>query len=79
VGGEGKQSVVLAWVKHLFRSQLGHPYVSRVASRLGSRDRADLAMLMLMTLPGSVNVYYGDELGMLDTDAPDVKPVSALL
>lgn len=52
--------------------EVGHPYVSRLASRLGGRDRADLIMMLLMTLPGSVNVYAGDEIGMRNTDAPGV-------
>lgn len=63
--------------------EIGHPHVSRVASRLHgknetnlkTRDQSNLALMLLMVLPGSINVYYGDEIGMLDSDAPGVSNV----
>jgi len=42
---------------------------------MGGRDRANLMLMLLMVMPGSVNVYYGDEIGMLDTDAAGVAKV----
>ena len=46
---------------------LGSHDVSRVATRLGPR-LARAAAVVLLTLPGTLTLYYGDELGM--TDAP---------
>jgi alpha-glucosidase len=42
---------------------------SRIASRLGHQT-ARGAAVMLLTLPGMVFVYYGDELGMADVHIP---------
>jgi alpha-glucosidase len=55
--------------------------VSRLATRwaAGSPDSARCALLMLLTLRGTTFLYYGDELGMPDTDVPRdrlVDPVS---
>jgi alpha-glucosidase len=46
--------------------------VSRLASRWAGGDerRTRLAMLILTTLPGTVTLYYGDEIGMTDVDVP---------
>jgi alpha-glucosidase len=46
--------------------------VSRLATRWAEGDerRARLAMLILTTLPGTVTVYYGDEIGMTDVEVP---------
>ncbi len=41
----------------------------RVASRLGS-DCARSAMVLLLTLRGTPTIYYGDELGAVDTSVP---------
>ncbi|VDO96758.1 unnamed protein product [Soboliphyme baturini] len=46
--------------------EIGNPYVSRLATRVGGIERGELFMLLLMMLPGSINTYYGDELGLLD-------------
>jgi alpha-glucosidase len=50
---------------------LGHHDVPRVATRLGPL-LARAAAVVLLTLPGTVTIYYGDELGM--TDAPPTIP-----
>ncbi len=44
----------------------------RFPSRWGDNDptRARAAMLMLLTLRGTPFIYYGDEIGMPDTDVP---------
>jgi alpha-glucosidase len=46
--------------------------VSRLATRwaAGSTDATRCALLMLLTLRGTAFLYYGDELGMPDTDVP---------
>ena len=46
--------------------------VSRLATRwaAGNPDAARVALMMLLTLRGAVFLYYGDELGMPDTEVP---------
>jgi alpha-glucosidase len=48
---------------------LGNHDEPRVASRWGP-DRARAAMILLLTLPGTPLVYYGDELGMTNGAIP---------
>lgn len=48
---------------------LGNHDVSRIASRAG-QSGAPLALMLLMTLRGSITCYYGDEIGMHDVDLP---------
>jgi alpha-glucosidase len=48
---------------------LGNHDKPRLASRLGD-DPARAAAVMLLTLPGMVFVYYGEELGMHDVHIP---------
>ncbi|MDQ6853485.1 MAG: alpha-amylase family glycosyl hydrolase [Actinomycetota bacterium] len=50
----------------------GNHDVYRFPSRWCEGDASKLrgALMMLLTLPGSVFLYYGDELGMPDTDVP---------
>ncbi len=50
---------------------LGNHDVQRLASRLGSQERARLAALMLLTLRGTPTIYMGEELGMVNGD---IKP-----
>ncbi|MCV7424518.1 alpha-amylase [Mycobacterium yunnanensis] len=47
--------------------------VPRVATRWAQNDprRVRLAQTLLATLPGAYVLYYGDELGMVDSDVPD--------
>lgn len=46
--------------------------VSRMSTRWarGSPDATRVALMMLLTLRGATFLYYGDELGMPDTDVP---------
>jgi alpha-glucosidase len=50
----------------------GNHDMYRFPSRWAEGDSAKTrcALMMLLTLPGSVFLYYGDELGMPDTDVP---------
>jgi alpha-glucosidase len=50
---------------------LGNHDVARVASRVGAGDAgAKLAHLLLLTLPGTITMYAGDELGMENGEIP---------
>lgn len=42
----------------------------RLIDRLGSADAARCAAVMLLTLPGMVFIYYGEEIGMHDVEIP---------
>ena len=60
---------------------LGNHDVSRVATRLGSAQARVAAMLM-MTLPGTPTLYYGDEIGQRDVEiSPEqvLDPIAALI
>lgn len=48
---------------------LGNHDRSRLASRIGEAQ-ARVAAMLLLTLRGTPTLYYGDELGMRDTDIP---------
>jgi len=50
-----------AWPSYV----LGSHDESRIAARVG-RDRARVAMMLLLTLRGTPVVYYGDDIGMTD-------------
>lgn len=41
--------------------------MSRLATRVRNVDDAELWNTMLLLLPGSISVYYGDEIGMTDS------------
>ncbi|HVD29181.1 MAG TPA: alpha-amylase family glycosyl hydrolase [Mycobacteriales bacterium] len=60
---------------------LGNHDVPRVASRLG-RAQARVAAMLLLTLPGTQTLYYGDEIGQRDAGIPAdrvVDPIAALV
>jgi alpha-glucosidase len=52
---------------------LGNHDEARIATRLGAAQ-ARIAAMLLLTLRGTVFVYYGDELGMANTDLPQERP-----
>jgi alpha-glucosidase len=52
---------------------LGNHDVSRVATRLGP-GLARAAAVLLLTLPGTATLYYGDELGLPDNDRRTAAP-----
>jgi alpha-glucosidase len=56
---------------------LGNHDVSRVATRLGD-ELARAAAVILMTLPGTLTLYYGDELGLPDHPSPPRPPRDVL-
>lgn len=49
-------------------AQIGTPNMKRLATRVRSVSDAELWNTMLLLLPGSISVYYGDEIGMTDSD-----------
>ncbi|HET9557944.1 MAG TPA: alpha-amylase family glycosyl hydrolase, partial [Actinomycetota bacterium] len=60
---------------------LGNHDTPRVASRLGPAQ-ARVAAMLLLTLPGTLVLYYGDEIGMTDVPVPPGQvrdPVAALI
>jgi alpha-glucosidase len=44
---------------------LGNHDQSRLATRIGARQ-APIAAVLLLTLPGTLTIYYGEEIGMVD-------------
>ena len=54
-----------AWPNYV----LGNHDESRLATRLGP-DQARVAAMLLLTLPGTPTLYYGDEIGMADVPVP---------
>ena len=48
---------------------LGNHDERRIATRLGREESAAMAVLLL-TLRGTPTIYYGDEIGMVETDIP---------
>ena len=48
--------------------QLGSVDVSRVTSRMSDSRYVNALNMLLLTLPGTPLVYYGDELGMKDVN-----------
>jgi alpha-glucosidase len=48
---------------------LGNHDMSRIASRVGAAQ-ARVAAMLLLTLRGTLTLYYGDEIGMHDVDIP---------
>lgn len=53
--------------------QLGNHDRSRVASRIGGREKAKAAAILLLTLKGTPFIYYGEEIGMMDVAIPAEK------
>ncbi len=54
--------------------QLGNANISRLASRVGSRARAELLTMLQLILPGTNSIYYGNGFD-LPVDLPTM-PVS---
>ncbi len=52
---------------------LGNHDNSRLATRLGSLDKARTAAMLQLTLPGMPFIYFGEELGMEDVKIPKHK------
>ena len=52
---------------------LGNHDTARLATSLPDERQRRLAQVLQFTLPGSPNVYYGDELGMLGGEDPEMR------
>ena len=48
---------------------LGNHDTARIATRIGTRQ-ARVAAMLLLTLPGTITMYYGEELGMCNVPIP---------
>ena len=48
---------------------LGNHDSARIATRVGTH-RARLAAMLLLSLPGTITLYYGDEIGMTNVSIP---------
>ena len=49
---------------------LGSHDTHRIASRIGGRRYTDAMNILLLLLPGTPTLYYGDEIGMMDVFVP---------
>jgi len=59
-------------------SQVGNVYTSRLVNRMLSTEKADLMLMLLLTLPSAVSLHYGDEINMRDVRTPTVSGQAAL-
>ncbi|XP_063774442.1 amino acid transporter heavy chain SLC3A1 isoform X2 [Pseudophryne corroboree] len=71
ISGNSIFQVVNLWMKSMPKGRwphwmVGSPSNSRIASRVG-RDYVDVVNMLLLTLPGTPTLYYGEELGMEDS------------
>jgi len=55
---------VSCFIRCLCVFQLGSVDTSRVASRMGDSRYVNVLNMLLLTLPGTAMVYYGEEIGM---------------
>ncbi len=60
-----------AWPNHVFGNHDVDRFSSRVNRDGRGHERARVAALMLLTLRGTPFVYYGEEIGMANTDIPE--------
>jgi len=49
---------------YVLKFQLGNVDTSRVVSRMGDSKYVNVLNMLLLTLPGTPIVYYGEEIGM---------------
>uniref|UniRef100_A0A0R3RS05 Aamy domain-containing protein n=1 Tax=Elaeophora elaphi TaxID=1147741 RepID=A0A0R3RS05_9BILA len=55
--------------------ELGNPQLSRIASRVKSQQQAEMLTMLQLLLPGTISIYYGDEIGMVDLPTEKLVPV----
>ncbi len=60
-----------AWPNHVFGNHDVDRFISRVNRDGRGHERARVAALMLLTLRGSPFIYYGEEIGMANTEVPE--------
>ncbi|KAM4694521.1 amino acid transporter heavy chain SLC3A1 [Discoglossus pictus] len=73
ISGNSIFSVVDLWMKSMPKGKWPHWMAggssnSRIASRVGI-DYVNVINMLLLTLPGTPTIYYGEELGMVDDPA----------
>jgi len=67
VSETGIEPMLKSWI------YLGNHDTARLATTLPDERQRRLAQVLQFTLPGSPNVYYGDELGMLGGEDPEMR------
>ncbi|MEK8031581.1 alpha-amylase family glycosyl hydrolase [Ideonella sp. DXS29W] len=67
VSETGIEPMLKSWV------YLGNHDTSRLATAIPDERQRRLAQVLQFTLPGSPNLYYGDELGMLGGEDPEMR------
>ena len=60
-----------AWPNNVFGNHDVDRFISRVNRDGRGHERARVAALMLLTLRGTPFIYYGEEIGMENTDVPE--------
>ncbi|KAL3994876.1 Alpha amylase catalytic domain family protein [Acanthocheilonema viteae] len=55
--------------------EFGNPKLSRIASRVKSQQQAEMLTMLQLFLPGTISIYYGDEIGMMDLPNEKLVPV----
>ncbi|CAG9540596.1 unnamed protein product [Cercopithifilaria johnstoni] len=54
--------------------EFGNPELSRIASRVKSPQQAEMLSMLQLLLPGTISIYYGDEIGMMDLPTKELIP-----
>ncbi|KAG0719013.1 Maltase 1 [Chionoecetes opilio] len=72
LSGYSLKDTISLWLNHMPKGKwpnwvLGNHDIGRVASRLG-KDLVDALNMVLLLLPGTPITYYGEEIGMENTD-----------
>ncbi|XP_044284994.1 neutral and basic amino acid transport protein rBAT isoform X2 [Varanus komodoensis] len=73
ISGNSIFEMVALWMKNMPQGKwpnwaVGGPNSPRVSSRIG-KEYINVINMLLLTLPGTPTIYYGDEIGMEDTIA----------
>ncbi|XP_053565327.1 neutral and basic amino acid transport protein rBAT [Bombina bombina] len=81
ISGNSIFSLVDQWMKSMPKGKwphwmVGSPGNARIASRVG-KDYVNVINMLLLTLPGTPSIYYGEELGMEDNPSASNENVNS--